>query len=44
MQKKLKHNKTVLSARNDKSNFVYPKLLLKVLSKDMTNHIFTNQN
>ena len=27
MQKKLKHNKTVLSARNDKSNFYLSKVI-----------------
>ena len=36
IQKRLCNNKVVLSTRNDKSCFVYQKLILKVRSKDMT--------
>ena len=38
IQKRLCNNKIVLSTRNDRSSFVYQKLLLKVCSKDMTVH------
>ena len=38
IQKRLYNNKIVLNTRNDKSSFVYRKLLLKFRSKDMMVH------